>query len=109
MLLEDKVYGSVLVWSPIIKEAYSIIDFGINYSKEEIMDFLRENGNVKDNELFFSLQKLNDGIPQTYWLSVDIDNSIMNILSLAHKAEIQSNTQNIELEDLFEKHNIKHL
>jgi len=99
--------GDILVWNPVLEQAFEISSMGIRVDKEALLEQLKITGTEDRKELFFHSKLLNDELPLTMGGGIGQSRLCMLYLRKAHIGEVQACVWPEEMREKCEKNNIK--
>ncbi|MDP4210019.1 MAG: aspartate--ammonia ligase [Bacteroidota bacterium] len=82
--------GDIVVWNPILQEAFEISSMGIRVDKDALLYQLKEAGAENRKELYFHQRLLNDTLPLSIGGGIGQSRLCMFFLRKAHIGEIQA-------------------
>lgn len=98
--------GDIILWHPVIEQAFEISSMGIRVSKESLLEQLKLTGTEDRKELLFHKRLLNDELPLSIGGGIGQSRLCMFFLRKAHVGEIQSSIWPGEMIITCKKHNI---
>jgi aspartate--ammonia ligase len=99
--------GDILVWNPVLEQAFEISSMGIRVDKEALIRQLEITGTEDRKELYFHRKLLNDELPLTMGGGIGQSRLCMLYLRKAHIGEVQACVWPDEMREKCEKNNIK--
>jgi aspartate--ammonia ligase len=99
--------GDILVWNPVLEQAFEISSMGIRVDKEALLKQLEITGTEDRKELYFHSKLLNDELPLTMGGGIGQSRLCMLYLRKAHIGEVQACVWPDEMREKCEKNNIK--
>jgi len=99
--------GDILVWNPVLEQAFEISSMGIRVDKEALLKQLEITGTEDRKELYFHSKLLNDEMPLTMGGGIGQSRLCMLYLRKAHIGEVQACVWPDEMREKCEKNNIK--
>ena len=106
-LPDEPIYGITTLWSPFSKEAHSIVKTGFRKSYKDIVRLSKSGTLDSKDEIFFAEKVLNEDVPNSIWIEIDILRIAKAILGLSHIGELLPDDQNEDIEKLKKSMNIK--
>jgi aspartate--ammonia ligase len=82
--------GDIIIWNPILENAFEISSMGIRVNKESLLKQLALSGNENRKELMFHKRLINGELPQSVGGGLGQSRICMYYLRKAHIGEIQS-------------------
>ena len=82
--------GDIVVWNPILQEAFEISSMGIRVDKDALLYQLKEAGAESRKELYFHQRLLNGTLPLSIGGGIGQSRLCMFFLRKAHIGEIQA-------------------
>ncbi len=82
--------GDILVWNPILEQAFELSSMGIRVDKEVLLHQLDIQGKTERKELFFHKRLLNDEFPESVGGGIGQSRLCMYFLRKAHIGEVQA-------------------
>lgn len=99
--------GDILVWNPVLEQAFEISSMGIRVDKKALLEQLKISGTEDRKELYFHSKLLNDELPLTMGGGIGQSRLCMLYLRKAHIGEVQACVWPEEMREKCEKNNIK--
>ncbi|MBS3776822.1 MAG: aspartate--ammonia ligase [Bacteroidales bacterium] len=99
--------GDILVWNPVLEQAFEISSMGIRVDKKALHEQLKISGTEDRKELYFHSKLLNDELPLTMGGGIGQSRLCMLYLRKAHIGEVQACVWPEEMREKCEKNNIK--
>ncbi|KXB08271.1 asparagine synthase [candidate division MSBL1 archaeon SCGC-AAA382M17] len=99
--------GDILVWNPVLEQAFEISSMGIRVNKDSLLEQLKITGTEERKELLFHRKLLNDELPLTMGGGIGQSRLCMLYLRKAHIGEVQACVWPKEMREECEKNNIK--
>jgi aspartate--ammonia ligase len=99
--------GDILVWNPVLEQAFEISSMGIRVDKEALLKQLEITSTEDRKELYFHSKLLNDELPLTMGGGIGQSRLCMLYLRKAHIGEVQACVWPDEMREKCEKNNIK--
>ncbi len=99
--------GDILVWNPVLEQAFEISSMGIRVDKKALLEQLKISGTEDRKELYFHSKLLNDELPLTMGGGIGQSRLCMLYLRKAHIGEVQACVWPDEMREECEKNNIK--
>ncbi|MCF8335488.1 MAG: aspartate--ammonia ligase [Bacteroidales bacterium] len=99
--------GDILVWNPVLEQAFEISSMGIRVDKKALLEQLKISGTEDRKELYFHSKLLNDELPLTMGGGIGQSRLCMLYLRKAHIGEVQACVWPEEMKEECEKNNIK--
>ncbi len=97
---EDGYYGlngDIIVWNPVLQQAFEISSMGIRVDKETLLKQLKLTDSLHKTELMFHKRLLNDELPLSIGGGIGQSRLCMFFLRKAHIGEIQSSIWSDEM------------
>lgn len=82
--------GDILVWNPILENAFELSSMGIRVDAETLEHQLKHSGEEKRRNLFFHQKLLNGELPQSIGGGIGQSRTCMFLLRKKHIGEVQS-------------------
>ncbi len=82
--------GDIVVWNPILEQAFELSSMGIRVDKETLLRQLDMQGKNERKELFFHKRMLNDEFPESIGGGIGQSRLCMYFLRKAHIGEVQA-------------------
>lgn len=98
--------GDIVVWNPVLGNAFEISSMGIRVDKEALVRQLSIAGAESRQGLYFHKRLLNDELPLSIGGGIGQSRLCMYYLKKAHIGEIQASIWPAEMVDECKKHNI---
>jgi aspartate--ammonia ligase len=98
--------GDIVVWNPVLGNAFEISSMGIRVDKEALVRQLSIAGAESRQGLYFHKRLLNDELPFSIGGGIGQSRLCMYYLKKAHIGEIQASIWPAEMVDECKKHNI---
>ena len=99
--------GDILVWNPVLEQAFEISSMGIRVDKKALLEQLKITGTEDRKELLFHNKLLNDELPLTMGGGIGQSRLCMLYLRKAHIGEVQACVWPDEMREKCERNNIK--
>lgn len=84
------INGDILVWNPILKQAFELSSMGIRVDKAALQHQLELVGKTGSLQLYFHKRLMNDELPQSVGGGIGQSRLCMFLLRKAHIGEIQA-------------------
>ncbi len=81
--------GDIIVWHPVLKNAFEISSMGIRVDKTALLKQLEISNEISRKDLFFHQQILNDQLPQSIGGGIGQSRLCMFMLKKKHIGEVQ--------------------
>jgi aspartate--ammonia ligase len=82
--------GDIVVWNPILKQAFELSSMGIRVDKNSLLSQLKETNSEERKSLYFHQRLLNDELPLSVGGGIGQSRLCMFFLRKAHIGEIQA-------------------
>jgi aspartate--ammonia ligase, AsnA-type len=84
------INGDIVVWNPVLKQAFELSSMGVRVDKESLLNQLKESGAEDRKSLYFHQRLLNDELPLSIGGGIGQSRLCMFFLRKAHIGEIQA-------------------
>lgn len=84
------INGDIVVWNPVLKQAFELSSMGVRVDKESLLYQLKESGAEDRKSLYFHQRLLNDELPLSIGGGIGQSRLCMFFLRKAHIGEIQA-------------------
>jgi aspartate--ammonia ligase len=82
--------GDIVVWNPVLKQAFELSSMGIRVDKNSLLSQLKETNSEERKSLYFHQRLLNDELPLSVGGGIGQSRLCMFFLRKAHIGEIQA-------------------
>ena len=101
------INGDILLWNPILKQAFEVSSMGIRVDKEALERQLILTGKTERLQLYFHKRLMNDELPLSIGGGIGQSRICMFMLRKAHIGEIQASIWPAEMRETCQKSGIK--
>jgi len=84
------INGDIVVWNPVLKQAFELSSMGVRVDKESLLFQLKETNSEDRRSLYFHQRLLNDELPLSVGGGIGQSRLCMFFLRKAHIGEIQT-------------------
>ncbi len=84
------INGDIVVWNPVLKQAFELSSMGIRVDKDSLLNQLKETGSEDRRSLYFHQRLLNGELPLSVGGGIGQSRLCMFYLRKAHVGEIQA-------------------
>ena len=84
------INGDIVVWNPILKQAFELSSMGVRVDKDSLLNQLKETGSEDRRSLYFHQRLLNGELPLSIGGGIGQSRLCMFFLRKAHIGEIQA-------------------
>jgi aspartate--ammonia ligase len=98
--------GDILLWNPILKQAFEISSMGIRVNKEALLEQLKLTHNEERQELLFHQRLINGELPASIGGGLGQSRICMYFLRKAHVGEVQASIWPEDMKETCRRNNI---